>query len=336
MNAGEEILLAHGGGGTLMHELIEKVIASRLSNPVLDRLDDAALLDTSGRLAFTTDSYVVRPLFFKGGDIGKLAVCGTVNDLAMQGAQPITISLSFIIEEGFPVEQLKKIVKSIAATTREADVFVATGDLKVVERGGADKLFVNTSGVGTVRRDVNVSSHNAKVGDVVIINGYIADHGVSILCEREGLEFESPVKSDCAPLAGLTQAVLKTTRRVHCMKDPTRGGLAAALNEVASSSGVCIEIEEAAIPVRRATLAACEMLGLDPMVVANEGKVVAVCPEAAASRVLAVMRSHKYGKTSRIIGKVAAKGKPEVILKTSIGGSRVVDMPYGELLPRIC
>ncbi len=336
MNKSKEILLAHGGGGTLMHDLIKNVIASRLSNPVLDRLDDSALLDTGGRLAFTTDSYVVRPLFFKGGDIGKLAVCGTVNDLAMQGAKPLAISLSFIIEEGFPLDDLKKIVKSVGSAVKAADVFVATGDLKVVERDGADKLFVNTSGIGSVRKDVNVSSHYAKVGDAVIINGYIADHGVSILCEREGLEFESPVKSDCAPLAGLTQAILSTTKRIHCMKDPTRGGLAAALNEIASSSRVSIEIEESAIPVRRATLAACEMLGLDPLVVANEGKVVVVCSETVASTVIRTMRKHKYGKASKIIGRIVNKGKPEVILGTTIGGSRIVDMPYGELLPRIC
>lgn len=319
-----------------MHDLIKNIIASKLSNPVLDRFDDSALLDTSGRLAFTTDSYVVRPLFFKGGDIGKLAVCGTVNDLAMQGANPVAISLSFIIEEGFSLNDLKKVVRSVASAAKSAEVFVATGDVKVVERGGADKLFVNTSGIGSVPRGVNVSSRNAKVGDVIIINGHIADHGVSILCGREGLEFESPVRSDCAPLASLTQAILLATKRVHCMKDPTRGGLAAALNEIASNSGVGIEIEESAIPVRKATLAACEMLGLDPLVVANEGKVLVVCPETVASGVLTRMRKHKYGKASRIVGKVVSKGKPEVILKTVIGGSRIIDMPYGELLPRIC
>jgi hydrogenase expression/formation protein HypE len=336
MNESREVLLAHGGGGTLMHDLIKSVVASGLSNPVLDRLDDSALLDADGKLAFTTDSYVVRPLFFKGGDIGKLAVCGTVNDLAMQGSKPLAISLSFILEEGFPISDLKKIVKSVASTAKAAGVFVATGDLKVVEKGGADKLFVNTSGIGSVRRDINVSSHNAKKGDVVIINGHIADHGVSILCEREGLEFESPVKSDCAPLAGLIQEIIKTSKRVHCMKDPTRGGLAAALNEVASNSGVGIEIEEPAIPVRRTTLAACEMLGLDPLVVANEGKVVVICPETIASTILSKMRKHKYGRASKVIGRIADRGKPEVVLKTAIGGSRIVDMPYGELLPRIC
>lgn len=336
MNETEEILLAHGGGGILMQNLIKDVIASRLSNPVLDRFDDSALLDTKGRLAFTTDSYVVRPLFFKGGDIGKLAVCGTVNDLAMQGAKPLAISLSFIIEEGFPIDNLRKIIKSIASTAKAAGVFVATGDMKVVEKGGADKIFLNTSGIGSVSAGVDVSSHNAKAGDVVIINGHIADHGVSILCEREGLEFELPVKSDCAPLAGLVQHILSVTKKVHCMKDPTRGGIAAALNEVASSSGVCIEIDESAIPVRRTTLAACEMLGLDPLVVANEGKIVAVCPERTASSVIKAMRSHRYGRASKIIGRVVGKGKPEVVMKTIIGGSRNVDMPYGELLPRIC
>lgn len=336
MNKSREVLLAHGGGGTLMQELIKNIIASQLSNPVLDRFDDSALLDTRGRVAFTTDSYVVRPLFFKGGDIGKLAVCGTVNDLAMQGADPLAISLSFIIEEGFLLEDLKKIVKSIASTAKVAGVFVATGDLKVVEKGGADKLFVNTSGIGSVPKGIDVSSHNAKAGDVIIINGYIADHGVSILCEREGLEFETPVKSDCAPLASLTQTILGTTRHIHCMKDPTRGGLAAALNEIAASSGVSIEIKETKIPIRKSTFAACEMLGLDPLVVANEGKVVMVCPEAVASKILSEMHKHKYGRASKVIGKVISKGRPEVMLRTAIGGSRIVDMPYGELLPRIC
>jgi hydrogenase expression/formation protein HypE len=333
---GDEILLAHGGGGTLMHGLIRDIIASKLKNPVLSKFDDSAVLATRGNIAFTTDSYVVKPLFFRGGDIGKLAVCGTVNDLAMQGAEPVAISLSFIIEEGFSVAQLKKVVRSVASAAKEADVFVATGDLKVVERGGADALFVNTSGVGTVRRGVVVSSHNASTGDVVIINGHIADHGISILCKRQGLEFETAVKSDCAPLAGLVQEILAVTKEVHCMKDPTRGGLAAALNEIASSSGVGIEVDESEIPVRRSTFAACEMLGLDPLVVANEGKVVVVCPEAVAERVLSAMRKHKYGKAAKAIGRVAREGRPEVIMKTAIGGSRIVDMPYGELLPRIC
>ena len=213
---------------------------------------------------------------------------------------------------------------------------MATGDLKVFERGAVDKLFVNTSGIGSIARSIDVSSHNAKVGDVVIINGHIADHGISILCEREGLEFKSPVKSDCAPLSGLIQRILSATKRVHCMKDPTRGGLSAAFNEIASSSKVGIEIEESAIPIRKATLAACEMLGLDPLVVANEGKVVVVCPEAVSDAVLKKMRKHKYGKASNIIGRVVSKRRPEVVLRTAIGGTRIVDMPYGELLPRIC
>jgi hydrogenase expression/formation protein HypE len=336
MNASDKVLLAHGGGGILMHELIRKTIVSKLKNPVLDRLDDSAVLSVGGKIAFTTDSYVVRPLFFAGGDIGKLAVCGTVNDLAVQGAKPVAISLSLIVEEGFALKDMQRIVNSIAAASREAKVFVATGDLKVVERGGADQIFINTAGVGTLRPGTDVSSHNARLGDVIVINGHIADHGVSILCEREGLQFQTRVKSDCAPLSGLTGGIFGTGGKIHCMKDPTRGGLAAALNEIASSSGVGIEIEETAIPVRKATLAACEMLGLDPLVVANEGKVVVVCAEASVSKVLAAMKKHRYGRASKVIGRVTGKGKAEVVLKTSIGGSRIVDMPYGELLPRIC
>jgi hydrogenase expression/formation protein HypE len=336
MKDGGRILLAHGGGGMLMHELIRDELASRLDNPVLSTFDDSALLDVRGKLAFTTDSYVVKPLFFKGGDIGRLAVCGTVNDLAMQGAAPVAISLSFIVEEGFPLEDFRRIAKSVASTVRSAGVFVATGDFKVVERGGADKLFVNTSGVGSVARGVSLSSHNARPGDVIILNGFIADHGVSILCEREGLQFDTPVRSDCAPLAGLARAVLGTTKRIHCMKDPTRSGLAAALNEIAANSGVSLEIDEWAIPIRKATLAACEMLGLDPLVVANEGKVVVVCPESVAADVLRTMKRDKYGRSSRVIGRVTGRGRAEVTLRTAIGGSRIVEMPYGELLPRIC
>ena len=336
MTRSDQILLAHGGGGTLMHTLIKETIASKLKNPVLQKFDDSAVLNVPGRIAFTTDSHVVKPLFFRGGDIGRLAVCGTVNDLAMQGARPVAISLSFIIEEGFPLDDLQKIVASIARTAKEANVFVATGDVKVVQKGGADGLFVNTSGIGLIPKGVNVSSHNAKPQDAVIINGHIADHGISIMCEREGLKFQTQTRSDCAPLSGLVSLVLRRTRSVHCMKDPTRGGIASALNEIAQNSGVSIEIDEAEIPIREATFAACEMLGFDPLIVANEGKVIVVCPQAVAQDVLSTMRKHRYGRAAKIIGRVTRKGKPEVILKTAIGGSRIVDMPYGELLPRIC
>lgn len=333
------ILLAHGGGGTLMHALIRDAIASKLKNPILEKFDDSAILNvrrTAGKIAFTTDSYVVKPLFFKGGDIGRLAVCGTVNDLAMQGARPVAISLSFIIEEGFPLDDLQKIVASVARTANEANVFVATGDVKVVQKGGADGLFVNTSGVGFIPKGINVSSHNAKPGDAVIINGFIADHGISIMCEREGLRFQTQTRSDCAPLAGLVGAILGRIRNIHCMKDPTRGGIASALNEIAQNSEVSIEIDESEIPIREATFAACEMLGFDPLIVANEGKVIVACPAALARAVVQTMRKHRYGKAAKIIGRVMGKGKPEVILKTAVGGSRIIDMPYGELLPRIC
>jgi hydrogenase expression/formation protein HypE len=339
MNQSSHVLLAHGGGGTLMHTLIRDTIAAKLKNPVLQKFDDSAILAacrTAGRIAFTTDSYVVKPLFFSGGDIGKLAVSGTVNDLAMQGAKPVAISLSFIIEEGFPLADLQKIVISIARTAKEARSFIATGDVKVVQKGGADGLFVNTSGIGFVPKGVNVSSHNAKPGDAIIINGFIADHGISIMCEREGLKFQTQTRSDCAPLAGLVGAILGRTRSIHCMKDPTRGGIASALNEIAQNSEVSIEIDESEIPIRESTFAACEMLGLDPLIVANEGKVLVVCPQAVAPDVVRIMRKHRYGKAAKIIGSVTGKGKQEVILKTAVGGSRIVDMPYGELLPRIC
>lgn len=332
----DRVLLAHGGGGELMHRLIKDVISPELRNPVLDRFDDSALLRIDGRLAFTTDSYVVRPLFFRGGDIGRLAICGTVNDLAMQGARPVAVSLSFIIEEGLLLTDLKRIVRSVASAAKEAEVFVATGDVKVVEKGGADGIFINTSGIGAVPAGVNLSSHNAEPGDVIILNGPVADHGVAILCQRRGLEFGISVKSDCAPLSGIVQDVLSATPEIHCMKDPTRGGLAAALNEIAFASKVSIEVDETLIPMRKSTRAACEMLGLDPLVVANEGKVIIICPEAVAERILPVMRRHRYGRGARTIGRVEAKGRPQVILRTAIGGSRIVDMPYGELLPRIC
>jgi len=336
MNKSGNILLAHGGGGRLMHELIRDVIVPRLSNPVLDSLEDAAVIDVGrGPLAFTTDSYVVKPIFFRGGNIGRLSVCGTVNDLAVQGARPVALSLAFIIEEGFEIAKLEKIVASIAEAAEEAGVYIATGDLKVVENGGADGIFINTAGIGRVIEGTRVSSSNARQGDAVLINGPIAEHGLAIMCEREGVEFGTEIGSDCAPLAGMVGEILRAVPDVHCMKDPTRGGLAGALHEIAEKSRVTIEVHESDLPLTDATRSACDLLGLDPLSVANEGKVIVVCPGNRAQKALDAMKNHRYGREARIIGEVSGS-RAEVLLRTAVGGLRIIDMPYGELLPRIC
>ena len=332
----DKILLAHGSGGRLSHELIEKSFLPNLANPILNKLDDSAVFELGGRLAFTTDSYTVNPIFFPGGDIGKLAVCGTVNDLSMSGAKPLYLSLSFIIEEGFLITELKKIVASIQKATDEAEVKIVTGDTKVVNRGSADKLFINTAGVGVVPEGVNISAGNAQPGDRIIINGNIGDHGIAVLSQREGLNFQVPVPSDCAPLNKLVAEMLVASANIHCLRDPTRGGLATTLNDFAEQSNIGIRIEEDKIPVDKAVLAACELLGFDPLYIANEGKVVAVVAHADAYRVLARMKQNKYGASAAIIGEVVAEHPRKVIMKTSLGASRIVDMPVGELLPRIC
>ncbi len=331
----DKILLAHGSGGKLMQDLIKSFLPE-LSNPILERLDDSAVLDVSGRLAFTTDSYTVNPLFFPGGDIGKLAVCGTVNDLAMSGARPLYLSLSFIIEEGLPVSTLKKVILSIKKASEEAGVKIVTGDTKVVDKGGADKLFINTAGVGTVPEGVNTSAANARPGDKIIVSGTIGDHGIAVLSKREGLKFEFPVPSDCAPLNGLVADMLKVSEKIRCLRDPTRGGLATTLNDFAEKSQVGILIQEDKVPVNKAVLAACELLGLDPLYIANEGKLVAVVPVANAGAVLAAMKKNKYGKNASIIGEVVSTHPGKVVMKTALGASRIVDVPVGELLPRIC
>ena len=331
----DKILLAHGSGGKLSHDLIESFLPD-LSNPMLDKLDDSAVFDLEGRLAFTTDSYTVNPIFFPGGDIGKLAVCGTVNDLSMSGAQPLYLSLAFIIEEGLPVADLKKVLTSIRETAAEAGVKIVTGDTKVVNRGNADKLFINTTGIGQVPESVNISAANAQPGDKVIINGNIGDHGIAVLSRREGLEFKLPVPSDCAPLNHLVAEMLAASPNIHCLRDPTRGGLATTLNDFAAASEVGIFIEEDQIPVARAVQAASELLGLDPLYIANEGKVVAVVPAADAENVLNAMKRNEYGKDARVIGEVVASHPGQVVMKTALGSSRIVDMPVGELLPRIC
>ncbi len=294
------------------------------------------MLDLSGRLAFTTDSYTVNPIFFPGGDIGKLAVCGTVNDLAMSGARPLYLSLAFIIEEGLPVADLKKVLASIKAAADEAGVKIVTGDTKVVDRGSADKLFINTAGIGQVPEGIDISAANARPGDKIIINGNIGDHGIAVLSQREGLKFKLPVPSDCAPLNTLVADMLAASANIHCLRDPTRGGLATTLNDFAVQSGVGIIIEEEKIPVDRAVLAAGELLGLDPIYIANEGKVVAVVPSEDADKITNTMKQNQYGKGACIIGEVLEKHPGQVVMKTTLGSLRIIDMPVGELLPRIC
>jgi hydrogenase expression/formation protein HypE len=332
----DRILLAHGSGGRLAHELIEKVLLKPLSNPLLDRLDDSAVFSCSGRLAFTTDSYVVNPIFFPGGDIGKLAVCGTVNDLSMVGATPLYLSLAFIIEEGLALDELERVLVSVQAAAREAGVQIVTGDTKVVNKGSADRLFVNTAGVGIVPEGINISGSNAQPGDKVILSGTIGDHGIAVLSQREGLGFSTKLESDCAPLNGLVAEMMAASKRIHAMRDPTRGGLATTLNELAAQSKVGIRIEEERVPVRDEVRGACEMLGIDPLYVANEGKLVAVVHPEDAEAVLEKMRQHRYGKSAAIIGEVRAEHPGRVVMKTTLGASRIVDMLVGDPLPRIC
>jgi hydrogenase expression/formation protein HypE len=332
----DKILLAHGSGGKLAHELIEKSFLGAFDNPFLAKLDDSAVVDLSGRLAFTTDSYVVNPIFFPGGDIGKLAVCGTVNDLAMSGAQPLYLSLSFIIEEGLSLGELGRVVASVQKAAQEAEVKIITGDTKVVHRGTADKLFINTSGMGLIPEGVNISGSNAELGDKVILSGTIGDHGIAVLSQREGLSFATQLESDCAPLGSLVAEMLAASPDIHCLRDPTRGGLATTLNELARQSKVGIRIEEERIPVREEVLGACEMLGFDPLYVANEGKLVAIVPVKEADKVLQAMQRNHYGKDAAIIGEVGAEHPGRVVMKTCLGASRIIDMLVGDLLPRIC
>ncbi len=332
----DTILLAHGSGGKLSHELVEKKFLPFLANPALNKLDDSAIFEASGRLAFTTDGYVVNPIFFPGGDIGKLAVCGTVNDLAMNGAKPLYLSLSAIIEEGFLLSDLERIMQSIKKAAEEAEVSIIAGDTKVVDRGQADKLFITTSGVGIIPPGLDISGANARVGDKVLLSGTVGDHGIAIMSQREGLKFSMTLESDCAPLNRLVSQMLEVSSKIHCMRDPTRGGLATTLNELARQSKVGIVIQEAEIPVKEEVKAACELLGLDPIYVANEGKLVAIVGPADASKILIRMRKNRYGRDAAIIGEVTSEHPGKVVMKTKLGPSRIVDMLTGELLPRIC
>ncbi|MFH0811980.1 MAG: hydrogenase expression/formation protein HypE [Pseudomonadota bacterium] len=332
----DKILLAHGSGGKLTHDLVKHCFVSMLNNPLLNKLDDAATVNLNGQVAFTTDSFVVSPLFFPGGDIGKLAICGTVNDLSMVGAIPLYLSLSLIIEEGLTLKHLKQIMSSIQETAEEAEVKVITGDTKVVNRGCADKLFINTAGIGIVPDGVTISGSEAKIGDKVILSGPIGDHGIAIISQREGLTFETSLQSDCAPLNKLVADILDVSKEIHCLRDPTRGGLASTLNEFAEHSKVGIRIDEKSIPVNDPVRAACELLGFDPLYVASEGKLVAVVAPQDAEKVLATMLENKYGTQAIIIGEIVADHPGRVVMETRFGTSRIIDMLAGELLPRIC
>lgn len=331
------ITLAHGGGGKLSHQLIEKLFVPQFHNEYLNRLHDGAVIDVEhGRIAFSTDSYVVDPIIFPGGDIGKLAVTGTINDLAMCGAHPLYLSAGLIIEEGFPMEELWKIILTMKRAADESGVRIITGDTKVVDHGKADKIFINTSGIGIIPDGVNIDPQRATVGDKIILSGSIAEHGIAIMSQREGLAFETPVNSDCAALDKLVHKMLDTSKEIHVLRDPTRGGLASALIEVAQKANKGIWIEETAIPVQEAVKGACELLGLDPLYVANEGKLVAFVAQQDAAKVLSCMKSHPLGKNAVIIGEVVDDHPGFVVMQSSIGGKRIVDMLSGEQLPRIC
>jgi hydrogenase expression/formation protein HypE len=339
----DHILLGHGSGGQLTADLIQRLFVPGFGNDVLAALEDQATLSLSSgngvklpRLAFTTDSFVVRPLFFPGGDIGRLAVHGTVNDLAVGGARPLFLSAAFILEEGLPLADLQRIVASMRQACAEAHVSLVTGDTKVVDKGKGDGVFITTSGIGLVPEDRSLSIHAARPGDRILVSGTLGDHGIAIMSVREGLEFETVLESDSAPLTGLAQAILEVCPGTRCMRDPTRGGLSSALNELAAASRVGVELDEAAIPLRPEVRGACEMLGLDPLYVANEGKLIAVVPPENAGRVLEAMRAHPLGRNAALIGTVVAGHPGMVILRSRVGGERVVTLLTGEQLPRIC
>jgi hydrogenase expression/formation protein HypE len=333
----ETILLGHGSGGKLSADLLRNVFLPALANPFLDRMDDQAVVEITGtRLAFTTDSFVVKPLFFPGGDIGSLAVHGTVNDLAMGGARPLFLSTAFIVEEGFPMETLRRIVHSIQIAASAADVQVVTGDTKVVEKGCADGIFINTSGIGVLDPGIELSANQARPGDRVIISGSIGDHGIAVMASREGLEFETTIESDTAPLHGLVARMLAQTDGIRCMRDPTRGGVSSTCNEIADQSRVGIELFEPNLPIKEEVRGACELLGLDPLYVANEGKLIAIVAPEIADQLVARMRKHHFGRDAQIIGTVTAENPGLVTMRTNVGTTRVVDMLAGDQLPRIC
>jgi hydrogenase expression/formation protein HypE len=333
----KEIVIAHGSGGKLTRSLIEKLVLPAFANGALNELHDGAALSIfGGQLAFTSDSFVVNPIFFPGGDIGDLAINGTVNDLAMCGSRPLYLSAAFIIEEGFAMERFSRVLESMRRAAMQAGVSIVTGDTKVVERGKGDGIFISTSGIGIIPSGVTIHPRRAQVGDKIILNGTIADHGIAIMAARESLAFETAVNSDTAPLNGLVEAMLAVEPDIHVMRDPTRGGVSSALCEIASQAGLSIRLNEASIPIREEVRAACELLGFDPLYVANEGKLLAFVPPSRAGAVLEAMRAHPFGQNSAIIGEVTAEPPGVVIMKTRVGGNRVVEMLAGEQLPRIC
>lgn len=335
--ARDHVSLGHGSGGKLSAELMREVFLPAFRNDTLEKLEDQATITIGAtRVAMTTDSFVVKPLFFRGGDIGSLAVHGTVNDLAMGGAMPLYLSAAFIIEEGFPMETLRRIAASLGRAASECGVQVVTGDTKVVDKGSGDGVFINTTGVGMIAEGVKLTASGARPGDAVILSGFIGDHGIAILAEREGLEFESPVESDSAPLHTLVASMLEATRAIRCLRDPTRGGVSSTLNEIAAQSRVGICLDEAAIPVREEVRGACEMLGLDPLYVANEGKLVAIVDAGVADELVETMRRHPLGGDARRIGTVTSSDPGWVTMRTRLGTTRVVDMLAGDQLPRIC
>jgi len=337
MKKDEVILLDHGSGGRASHDLVTQVFLPEFKNALLESLEDSAVFEIGGiRLAFSTDSYTVDPIFFPGGDIGSLAVHGTVNDVSMRGAEPLYLSVGYIIEEGFPMTDLERIIKSMKEAAEAAGVQIIAGDTKVVNRGCADKIFINTAGIGIVKKDVDISGKNAKVGDAVLVSGTMGDHGTAILSVREGLSFEAPIQSDSAPLNGLTGAMMAVSDNIRVMRDPTRGGLATTLNELALQSKVGIELVESQIPVREGVEGACELLGLDPLYLANEGKLIAIVALEDSEKVLACMKANPYGRDAAVIGSIVADNPGRVFMKTLIGGTRILDMLAGEQLPRIC
>ncbi len=336
------VTLAHGGGGKAMKDLIDDVFVEAFDNPLLAPLEDQARLDLAGlarhgdRLAFTTDSFVVDPLIFPGGDIGKLAVCGTVNDLAVGGAVPLYLSCAVIVEEGLAIEFLRQIARSMAATARAAGVAIVTGDTKIVNKGACDKMFITTTGVGVIRADVELGAHRARPGDLELVNGLLGDHGAAILGARGDLALESPLASDCAPLHDLIAALLAAAPGTRFIRDPTRGGAATVLNEIAEAAQVAIEIDETAVPIRDEVRGFCEILGLDPLYLANEGKIIAIVPPEQAQAALQALGSHPLGCSASIIGRVTTGEAGRVTMRTVFGGTRIVDMLVGEQLPRIC
>lgn len=333
----DRILLAHGSGGTLMRELIEDVFMHDFDDDILSRADDAAIVDLPpGRVAMSTDTYVVSPLRFPGGDIGRLAICGTVNDVATAGATPLYLSVGFILEEGFEVAELRHILVSMRDAAAEAGVRIVTGDTKVVEKGHGDGCYINTAGVGVVREGLDLSASHCRPGDVVLLSGTLGDHGIAVISTREGLEFGTDVVSDAAPLNHLIAAVLDAAPGTRCFRDPTRGGLASTLNEFATASGVCVTVEEDAVPVRDQVRGACEMLGYDVYQVANEGKMVAIVPAEESTAALEAMRGAPYGADAAVIGEVSEGPSSKVYVRTSFGSRRIMDMLVGEQLPRIC